>query len=420
MVAVPAKRELTRLRMKMKVRMKALKQWFSVMVVASAGVAALGHAQAPAARFIGTINSVDGSTIVVKTDNGELHRFSLSASSVLKRVEPGQKDLSSADAIQATDLAVGDRALVKLDPDTLTSDAPQALQLVAIKQSDMARKQQQEREAWSRNGASGLVKSVDPAAGTITVSVGAGPTAKMVTVHAAKSSSLRRYAAGSVSYDKAQTAPFDAIHPGDQIHARGQKSADGLSIEAAEIVSGSFRSISATVVSVDSATSSIEVKDLAAKKQITIHTAAESQLRRLPDAMAQTLAAKLKGNAAPGGNGNGNGAVHAAPVAGAPGAGAPPAGAPPAGAPRTDGNGNGNGNGRSNSNDPAQAFNRAPAMQLGDLKKGEPIMLVATETPDGLTAVSLFAGVEALLQAPASQDLLSNWSMGSGGGEGGQ
>ena len=363
-------------------RMKALKQWFSAMSVAIALVTALAHAQAPVARFIGTINSVDGSTIVVKTDNGELHRFSLSASSVLKRIEPGQKDLSAADAITAADLAVGDRALVKLDPDSLASDAPQALQLVAIKQSDVARKQQQDREAWSRNGASGLVKSVDPAAGNLSVSVGAGTTAHVVTVHVAKTASLRRYAAGSVSYDKATAAPLEEIHPGDQIHARGQKSPDGLSIEAAEVVSGSFRSISATVISVDPAGASIEVKDLAAKKQITIHTAAESQLRRLPDAMAQGLAARLKGNAAPGGNGNGR-----------------PGSMP---------------------NDPAQAFNRAPAMPLADLKKGEPIMLVATETPAGLTAVSLFAGVEPLLQAPASQDLLSNWSMGSGGGEGGQ
>ena len=89
---------------------------------------------------------------------------------------------------------------------------------------------------------------------------------------------------------------------------------------------------------------------------------------------------------------------------------------------RNDGNGNGNGNGRfgQGGNDPAQIFNRAPAMPLSEIKKGEAVMLVATESKDGLTAVTFFAGVEALLESSsASQDLLSNWSMGSGGAEGG-
>jgi hypothetical protein len=61
-------------------------------------------------------------------------------------------------------------------------------------------------------------------------------------------------------------------------------------------------------------------------------------------------------------------------------------------------------------------LSRAPAIQLADLQKGEAVMLVATETSKGLAAVTLLAGVEPLLEAPAaSQNLLSNWSMGSGG-----
>jgi hypothetical protein len=53
---------------------------------------------------------------------------------------------------------------------------------------------------------------------------------------------------------------------------------------------------------------------------------------------------------------------------------------------------------------------------LADLKKGEAVMLVATEGASEVTAITLLAGVEPLLEAPAaSQDLLSSWSMGSGG-----
>jgi hypothetical protein len=63
-----------------------------------------------------------------------------------------------------------------------------------------------------------------------------------------------------------------------------------------------------------------------------------------------------------------------------------------------------------------QVLNRALAISFGDLKKGEAVMLVSTAGATDLTAITLLTGVEPLLQAPeASQNLLSNWSMGSGG-----
>jgi hypothetical protein len=63
-------------------------------------------------------------------------------------------------------------------------------------------------------------------------------------------------------------------------------------------------------------------------------------------------------------------------------------------------------------------LSRAPAIQLGDLQKGEAVMLVATDgTANEVTAITLLAGVEPLLEAPAaSQNLLSNWSMNGGAG----
>jgi hypothetical protein len=60
-----------------------------------------------------------------------------------------------------------------------------------------------------------------------------------------------------------------------------------------------------------------------------------------------------------------------------------------------------------------QVLSRAPAIQLSDLKKGEAVMLVSTQGASDVTAITLLAGVEALLEAPASQNLLSNWSMNS-------
>jgi len=65
-----------------------------------------------------------------------------------------------------------------------------------------------------------------------------------------------------------------------------------------------------------------------------------------------------------------------------------------------------------------QVLNRAPSIQLNDLQKGEAVMLVSTQGATDVTAITLLAGVEPLLEAPAaSQDLLANWSMGTGGAE---
>jgi hypothetical protein len=238
-----------------------------------------------------------------------------------------------------------------------------------------------------------LVKSVDGASGVIVLTSGSGATAKTITVHTTKATILKRYAPASVRYDAALAAPINAIQAGDQLRARGEKNADGTEIAAEEVISGSFRNISGTIVSLDAAASTLVVKDLATKKPVTIHITAEAQMRRLPDRMAQMLAARLKGTA------NGAGDAKAQP-GGAAGQGS--------------GNGAGGGGqwGGQNGGDSQQMLSRAPAIQLGDLQKGEAVMLVSTNGTAEVTAITLLAGVEPLLEAPAaSKDLLSNWSM---------
>jgi hypothetical protein len=364
-------------------------------------------AQAPSpAGVVGAITAIQGTTLTIASDKGETVQVDVPASAVLKRVPPGQRDLSAAEAIQFSDLAVGDRALVKLDP-AAPPEKHLALRIIAMKQSDLAAKQQHDREDWQHRGVGGLVKSVDAASGVLVVSSGAGPTAKNVTIHTAASTVLKRYAPDSIRFDAAKPAPLDAIHAGDQLRARGVKSPDGGDLQAEEVVSGSFRNISGTIVSIDEATNTFTVKDLATKKQVTVHVTPDAQMRRLPEMMARMLAARLKGTAPAG-------MPPGAPPAGMP-AGAPPAGAMP---PRGQGFPGGGPGGPGA--DPQQMLNRAPAILLKDLQKGEAILLVSTDGGADLTAISLLAGVEPLLEAPAaSQSLLSNWSMGGNGGGGG-
>ena len=360
-------------------------------------------AQAPA-RFVGTISSINGSMITVKTDAGESKQVEVPASAVIKRLAPGQRDLTAAETIRLTDLATGDRVLVKLDPNA-TGATPQALQLVAMKQTDIAQKQQQERDEWQRNGVGGLVKSVDAASGVVLVTTGAGPTAKAVTVHISKTTVLKRYAPNSVRFADAQPAPLDAVQKGDQFQVLGQKNADGSQIAATEVVSGSFRNISGVVSSIDTGASTLTVKDLATKKNVTVHITADAEMRRLPDMMAKMIAARLKGGPPAGG-----GAMMPARSQGGTAASAQ------AGTGQS--SGMGAGQARRSSGGLGQILDRAPAVKLDDIKKGEAVMLVSTEGATDVTAIKLLLGVEPLLQSPdASRDLLANWSMGSGGGE---
>jgi Domain of unknown function (DUF5666) len=349
-------------------------------------------------KFLGAVTSINGDTLTVKTAQGDSRQVQVPASAVLKRVEPGQTNLNAAADMQYSDLAVGDRVLVNLDPNS-TGAVPAALRVVAIKAADVQKKQQAEAEAWQR-GVGGLVKSVDASAGDIVISTGAGPTAQTVTVKTTSATILRRYAPGSVRFDEAVTAPITAIQPGDQVRARGQKTNDTLAAD--EVVSGGFRNISGTITSIDTGSSTLVVKDLVTKKQVTIHMGAETQMRQLPDRMAQFIAMRLKGQS-PGG-------------AGAYGGGSRPQGAAGSGAGGAAGSaGAGSGQrGAGGRGDLSQALSSAPVIKLSDLQKGEAVMLVSTQGAADVTAVTVLAGVEPLLEAPASQDLLSNWSMGSG------
>jgi hypothetical protein len=412
----------------------------ALLAVASLLAAPSAQAQAPS-RFVGSVTAITGTSVTVKTDAGDQRQFDVPADASIKRVAPGEKDLSKAAAMAFTDLAVGDRVLVKLAPDAST---PAAAQIIAVKQEDLAKKQQKDRDDWQHRGVGGLVKSVDAGTGSITLTTGAGATAKTVTVHTTKATILKRYAPDSVRFDQALPAPLDAIHSGDQLRARGDKNADGTEITAEEVVSGSFRNISGTISSIDPATSTLVVKDLATKKQVSVRITSDAQMRRLPDRMAQMLATRLKGGAAGSGAAGTAAGGSAAAVPGAPSAGPggqgpaaasaqPASGSPqqhsgnggnsPGGAPNAAGGGASAGQASAGAwsgqggGDPQQMLSRAPAIQLSDLQKGEAVMIVSTEGASEVSVITLLAGVEPLLQAPAaSQNLLSNWSMGSGGG----
>ncbi len=370
--------------------------------------------QAPGSRIAGTVTAVSGNVLTVRDDKGSESKVTVPDSAKLVQVPAGATSIAAGVKISVTEIAVGDRVLARTTPGPDGSSLV-ASTVVTMKQADIARKQQQDRKDWQTRGVSGLVKSVDPAGQSITISAGSGAAAKTLIVQASKSTVIRRYAPDSTKFDDAKTATLDQIKPGDQLRAKGEKNADGTQIAADAIVAGTFRNIAGTVLSVDPAANTVTVNDLATKAPFTVAINSDSQLHKLPPAMAQGIAMRLKGGAA-GAAGAPRGAAPGGPSSGPPGASTSGAGTPNTGNAASAPGGASGGRG----GDLQQVLNRAPTLTLADLKKGDAVMVLTTEgkAPGTATAVTLLAGVEPLLQASpaASQSMLSaSWNLGGAG-----
>ena len=359
-------------------------------------------------RPIGTIKAIENNTITLTTDSGPELQVLVQDSTRLLRIEPGQKDLKGATPVQLQDLQGGDRILVR--GAASGGNAVTATAVILMKRAAIEQKQQQEQEDWQRRGVAGLVKTVDPAGGTLTISTSGAGGVKSMTVHVSKETVLRRYAPDSVRFNDAKPGPLAQMKPGDELRARGNRSADGSELAAEEIVSGSFRNIAGIISSVDQNTNEIMVVNPATKKPVRVKITADSELRKLPPPMAQMIAMRLKGPPAqiPG---RSSGGRQAAPRAasgghsageGSGGTGAGPnretshSGAPP---------------------DLQQLLSRLPPAKLADLQKGDAVMMVSTEgrNSGAVTAITLLAGVDAILSAAPGGSgtmLLSAWSLG--------
>ena len=365
---------------------------------------------AAATRALGTIKAISGNTLTLATDSGEMN-IQVQEQTRFLQVAPGQTDLKKAATIQLGDIQSGDRVLVR---GQLSDDGKSVIasSVIAMKQGDIAQKQARDREEWQRHGFGGLVSSVDSANRTVVVGLPSLTDKKSIAVHVSPNAVARRYAPDSVKFDDAKPAALDQIKPGDQLRARGTRSTDGSEFTADEIVSGTFRNISGPISALDVPSGTITVQDLVLKKSVTVKITPESQLRKLPQPMAQRIAARLKGTPAdapagsptpgnPGQSPQTGGASSSSGSSGGPGA----AGRPP-----------GNGSG-----DLQQMILRMPSVTLADLEKGDAVMIVATEGgPNSApTAITLLGGVEPILEASpknSASTILSPWSLSTGGG----
>lgn len=372
-------------------------------IVCGCGAVSMAQAPAaaPAARQLGTVTAVAGNSLTLKTDAGQEVVVSVADGAHILQLAPGSTDLKTAQTIALKDIAAGDRVLVSGKAgDSAASFS--AVRVILMKSSDIAQKHEMEQADWQKRGTGGIVKSVNAGSGSLTVSVGA----KDIAVNTSGTTQFRRYAGDSVKFEDAKPGTLAQIQPGDQLRVRGAKSDDGLSIQAEEVVSGSFKNLAGLIATIDAAKGMLTLKDLSTKKTMTVTVTANSNVRTLPPQAAAMFAARAKGGAA-GAGGSGGASPQGAGEGGAPGGGRP------------------GGAGRSGGGDLSQLVSRLPNKTLADLKVGDAVMIVASQPDPGsatVTAVTLLSGVEPILAATPSGGpamTLSPWSLGGEAPEGG-
>ncbi len=345
------------------------------------------------ARQLGTVKSIDGSSVTLVTASGAQVTVPVDPAAKVLQLPPGSTDLKAATPAAFTDISVGDRIVTGKPGDTAT-----ASRVILMKSADISARRQAEQADWQRHGSGGLVKSVDGP--MITISVGP----RQVKVDTSSTTIFRRYAPDSIKFEDARPGALADIHPGDQLSVRGEKSADGTDIKADEVVTGTFSNLSGAIASIDPAAGTLTLKDLTTKRNVTIKVTANSDLRKLPPQAAAAFAARN----------NPASAVSAAPEATA-------ATARPAGAGSAAGSGAPASRARAGM-DLSRMLARLPAEPLADLKSGDAVMIVASPSSDSAyTAITLLAGVEPLLSANpqgGQQLTLSPWNIGGGAPEG--
>ena len=340
-------------------------------------------------RPIGVVTKIQAGSLTLHTDSGPDLLIGLGDGVSFLRVPPGATSLNTGTKITMSDVSPGDRVLVRGRVSEDQKSIVAAFVIVMTK-SDLASARDAERLDWQRRGIGGTVQAVNLETREITVISFAAPSATgnpthSVSVTLTANVVLLRYAPDSVKFSDAKPSTFEQIKVGDQMRALGTKSEDGGRFTAEKIVSGTFRNLGVTVVSVDTQNHSIAVKDLASGQPVLVRTNADSKLLHLPPSAVHSLAALNSGGTPAGKAGSEPGAERV---------------------------------------DEQQMLESARVLDFAELKPGDPLIVVSTEgaKTSEVTAIEILADVEPILAARpkgSKQAVIGSWSLGMNGGEGG-
>lgn len=305
--------------------------------------------------ILGTLTGFRDKTLefALKADSGGTTYFKVAPDTQVLRIPPGEHNLAKAQPGAATDLAIGDRVLV-----SYVSGMDEPRRIIRMSPDDIDKRNEAERLDWQQRGISGIVTG--KTADTVALDLRSMEGSHTIQIAVTPKTTIRRYAPDSVKFSDARPSSLAEISPGDQLRARGDKSADGANFAAEDIVFGTFLTVLGPVTAVNRDTGEVQVNDLISKAPLTVRITADSRLRKMPD-MHEMFAQMMK--------------------------------QPEKGEPAHDPGGI------------AQAIERMPACTAGDLKPGGTVIVTATRgrRPGTVTAIMLVANIDGLIQMAQAQ-----------------
>lgn len=300
---------------------------------------------------VGTVAVVDKSakTISVKTDQNATIAIKANDTTVCLRVPAGAQSLDKATTILFDDITNGDRVLAR---GSKSQDEFAAQRIVVLSKEDVSKKRERDLDAWRTRGIAGVVKALNPSTNEINLELRGTTPASLIAINVS-GSQFRRYTTSAINFEDTKQSNFGEVAVGDQLRALGDKSADGKSFKAEAVVSGSFKTIGATLTAVDLQNGQISATTLDQRKPIQIATLRESTIRRIPAAAVPAIAQKARAN---------------------------------------------------NQSEVQQLIEALPIVALSELKVGDVVSITGIRENDAhMTAIKLVAGIDAVLRAMAPQ-----------------
>lgn len=390
--------------------MKKLYLFLAIILLTLAHAGAQAQQDAAAAkpapqRLLGEVTAVDAAAhqVTVRADSGETVALTTSEQTTYTRMPPGETDLKKGERVTFAEVHVGDRVLA---PNVSTAGGAASRLILMARAAAGGGAGGLGRDAGRR--LNGRVVSVDASKKLIVVQTRGRVGQETVTVDASAAARVLRFAPDSTRPSDAVAGSLADVRAGDTLRATGDRSADGASFKAEEVLTGAFTRFMGTVASADAQRGELVVKNEQTGQNVKLSFGARSSLRRITpeveqamerqraeraERMAQRRAAGEGGQPQAGGQGQG---------ARREGEGGRPRGGD--GAQRGgDGQGRGEGGGQRRGGGGGgfqQMFDNLPAVTLAELKKGDAVIVTATPGADATraTVVTLVTGSAEVLR----------------------
>ena len=323
-----------------------------LILIVLLSVQLVGFPQTPnqLSSVVGTVAIVDKSakTISIKTDQNATIAIKASDTTACLRVPAGAQSLEKATTILFDDITAGDRVLAR---GSKSQDEFAALRIVVLPREEVSKKREHDLAEWRTRGIAGVVKALNPSTNEINVELRGTTPASLIAINAS-GSQFRRYTTSAINFEDTKQSNFGEVAVGDQLRALGDKSSDGKSFKAEAVVSGSFKTIGATITAIQN--DQISATTLDQKKPVQITTLKESFVRRIPAPSVAAVAQKARAN---------------------------------------------------HSGEVQQLIDALPTVALSDLKVGDVVSVTGIKEKDDahMTAIKIVAGIDAVLRAMAPQ-----------------